>query len=340
MIRKTILALAINATALTAAHAAFIPIDYDGAGLLSGTIQTSLLDWAPGNVLITPTKTGQSATVISVGDILQNYAQAKLSSIGGIDPDTGLFDGALAPSGLNTSGGYEWTYVMAFQEKVIDVTGAVGLGSALFNTIAGGVNFFEIYYGPRNSSNVNGTGFSDGTLVLSGTVLPYDPTTLDGETTFTATGVAGALDLFTGATTGNPNAADNYPGITSIGGSGGGNIAVQTTYLNPDFIKGPLTVFDIAFDTKLNLAFDQVDPSSCFWNGVSLIDGAGPNNAIGTECTTNTVGVINGFTGLNQVQQTDSSSSFNTTVPEPTSLALFGLGLIGLSVVGKRRRNT
>jgi len=312
-------------------------INPDGPGG-DPTINVGSLDWAPGSALVTPTTPGGSVTNPVVGDVYQTYALAGLNAF---QNSNGV---AIGGTGLNST--YEWTYIAAFQERVISVTGGGGTGTAVFNTVTGGTNFFRIYYDPTPDQNpVNGTGFGpdptdlDSILILEGTILPFNAATQQGLTNFTASGVAAPP---------NPNALDQfgvnqYPNITSVTGTGGGSLTVLTTFANAAYFpQGVPSVFALIFDTQLNIPFTQTIPASCINNGgpaaTSLIGAAGPNTAVGLECATNSIGTVNGITGPNDLLMTDSSTSFlPITVPEPGSLALVGLALAALGVTYRRR---
>lgn len=331
-----LLTAAITVAFAGAAHAT--SVNPDGFAPADSVIDVGSLDWAPGSALITPTN-GASVTSPKEDDVFQTYAQARLNAF---QDANGNGIGGLALNGPTAATNYEWTYIAAFQEQVISVTGGGGTGTAVFNTVTGGTNFFKIYYDATPDGNAgNGTGFGpDGVedpgsvLILSGTILPFDPATLIGQTNFTANGVSRTdpdLDNF---------GLDNYPLIDSISGTGGGKLLVGNLTFLPEFFPGGLgSILDVVFDTQLNLAFTQTNPSSCFNNGSGgLINGAGPNTLTGVECKTNTVGTINGVNGVNEILMTDSTSNL-TSVPEPMSVALLGLGLAAMGLTLHRRKN-
>ena len=292
---------AISVALVAVAQAAII--DADGSGPSSAAdIQT--LDWASGNTLITPVG---NASIFShpLGDVFQFYAQSSLAG----------FDG-------NTGGSNRWTYVAGYREQVISTAGA----NVVFNTLAGGDNFFRIYFDPTPNANPgNGTGYgpdatnSDAFLILSGSYT-------SGQTAISGLNIApGGLDAF---------GPDNYPGVGSITATGNSSLAIAIASFDPAYFPAALLPgFALDFRTIFSAPFSQVDPSSCFKNGAgALINGAGPNTLNGLECGINTVGNLNGVDGTNLMLMSDASGSFRPAepMPEPMSLALLGIGLAAM----------
>jgi hypothetical protein len=312
------LSIALLAASMTAAYSAnaYI-IDPDGAGG-DAAINVSTLDWNVGNLYVECAVGGcadNSPTNLVVGDTLQSYAHAELS----------VFNDQATTQSTTLGTNYEWTFVTGFQETVSLVAGAGVPGAAGFENILGGNNFFEIYYDdtPNGNQLIGADTMIDGTLILSGSVLPFDLISGTGGGSFTATSAGGDLDQ---------NGADDYLGVTTVTGNGSASFNVDISFIDTDFfIGGDLSSLLLAFNTSQILAYQQTDPSSCFYDGFGIIDGAG--GGYGT-CTGSAIGTTNGFEDLAPatIFQADANAALPEVVPTPAPIALFGLGLMLLGL--------
>lgn len=274
----------------------------------SGNFSVSAFDWSPDNALAQGVFRN---TAPSVGDTFMLYTQGKLGNY--LDASNNTILG----TGLNSS--YEITFQAGFQEK-ITAANSTGLSFDLA-TPAG--SFFNIYIDDSPATAVQqlaGTGYGDGTLIFGGTLISDG----SGFTLFGPTPVK--LDQ---------HGADNYPGIGTLSGAGGGQVdanvvTADTNYFKSTFISmllglGP----DTSTNTSQITPFKQADPSA-------LVVGQAPVFGVGyggfKSVNGNPICSSSGTTSSDSLTsrcdflfQADANTAF--TVPEPGSLALMGLGL-------------
>jgi len=348
--KTKILAAAVLASSLapSAFAADTILFDPDGTGGL-GSVQIGGLDWSAGSSLSDDSIRTENTT-------FDTYSHASLAGI-----LTPLGKPGAAVPGLNGdygdetgTTGFEITFKSGFTETVTGFTQT----TAVLKTDNGGVadvytfdqtitlseaadqnvNFFKVYYDDLTDGLANGvksdplagTGYDDGLLILDANVVAVDGNFTTHFEFIELGGTPGVydygIDELVSVNLDQSADGDDWADQQSVVGEGATALVADVFYQDPNFFLSDISslVADLFFNTSNVLAFRETNPSMLF-------------DEAGTGTITPSLGLVNGDNGPDILFQTDANNSFVTTVPEPGSMLLLGMGLFSLGM-SKRRK--
>jgi hypothetical protein len=354
---KSVLAAAISLISI-GAHAATITVDTNlgAAGGLVSNIKVlewdaspvlavggnqaviNYLNWSssggalnPANPYAAPTAAGVTNDLSGspiLGYSFEVYSQGILGSFTG---------GTGAVAGLNST--YQITYEFGYTEIMYEATRSTisGNGTANFDFAAvQTVNYFRIYLdnlaGGSAANLGSGAGFNDGTLVFEGEIRPVENE--PHVSNFTTSGVtpgAATDPLNTQSLCGSSKDCSTTSSlgpletVTGTGSTSAFDLMIMPVTLNPAFWVSGLDSL-LVDNISQTLAFSSSEPSEKVAGLVPDIGSVNGQVLSGAACQDRSL-----FCGSPDILfQTDTNSPVDRTVPEPGTLALFGIALAGL----------
>lgn len=220
----------------------------------------------------------------------------------------------------SSTNAYEFTVVTRLYEVVEALVGPVPIGTTgtnLYNATFGlnpnlrstvSIFFDSAAMGGQNASTTPGTGFDDGLEILRMTIT-------NGVPGFATLSNFSALVGGTGGGTGQ-GSAKIYADLSSPG-----------DFVNANYLQGILAfIYDLEFQSNLN--YPPGDSAAAAFHTGPDASGLYPAYTVDLDCGTENP--------CDLQLKVDGDNTFSANVPEPGTLALLGMGLLGLGTMRRR----